>query len=249
MIILPAIDLRGGRCVRLRQGRFDDETVFDEAPVGVARRFEAALEAKGVPPGERWLHVVDLDGARSGAPVHLDVVRQVAAAVSMHIELGGGIRTRRDAESALATGVARVIVGTRAVENPEWLRTLAEVLPGRIVLGLDAREGRVAVEGWQSETTRSAAQMVEWFRDAALAAIVYTDIARDGMMSGPNVAATADLVRVSPVPVIGSGGVTTAEDVAGLREAGCAGAIIGRALYEGTLTLEDALEAAETAEE
>jgi phosphoribosylformimino-5-aminoimidazole carboxamide ribotide isomerase len=244
MIILPAIDLRGGRCVRLRQGRFDDETVFDEDPVGVAKRFEAVFEAAGAPPQEQWLHVVDLDGARTGQPAHLDVVRQIAAAVGMHVELGGGVRTRDYAESALAAGVERVIVGTRAVEDPEWLRALADALPGRIVLGLDARGGRVAVEGWESETSRSAAEVVAWFRDDPLAAIIYTDIARDGMMRGPNVDATAAVASGSPFPVIGSGGVTTEEDVVRLRDAGCAGAIIGRALYEGKLTLAGALAAA-----
>jgi phosphoribosylformimino-5-aminoimidazole carboxamide ribotide isomerase len=237
MIILPAIDLIGGRCVRLRQGDYSQETVFDEDPAAVARRFEQA--------GAAWLHVVDLDGARAGQPRNLDTLRRIVEAVPrMQVEVGGGIRTTDAAAEMLALGVRRVIVGTRAVREPAWLADLAGKFPGRVALGLDAKAGRVAVDGWQSATGHTAAQMVDAVRGLALAAIIYTDIAKDGMMAGPNVQATAELVKTSPFPVIASGGVTTVNDVRRLKAVGVAGAIIGRALYEGTMTLEDALKAA-----
>ncbi len=237
MEILPAIDLRGGRCVRLRQGRYEDETVFDEDPAAVARRYQDA--------GARWLHVIDLDGARAGRPVNLDAVRRiVAAAPAAAVEVGGGIRDTEVVAQVLAAGVRRVIVGTRAVREPQWLREAIGEYPGRLVLGLDARGGRLAVEGWRRETATTVLGFLEGVRDLPLAAIVYTDILRDGMMSGPNVEATAELAKTSPFPVIASGGVTTLEDVVRLRDAGAAGAIIGRALYEGTLTVTAALAAA-----
>jgi phosphoribosylformimino-5-aminoimidazole carboxamide ribotide isomerase len=236
MLILPAIDLRGGRCVRLRQGRYDDETVFDEDPVAVARRFEAA--------GAEWLHVVDLDGARAGRSENLDTVRRIVRAVGTPVEAGGGIRTTGAAGDILEMGVARVIVGTRAIREPEWLRALAAKFPARVALGLDARGGLVAVEGWENPTVRTAADVLADIDGLALAAIIYTDIARDGMMAGPNVEATAEVVKATRLPVIASGGVTTVEDVKRLKAVGVAGAIIGRALYEGRIRLEAALAAA-----
>jgi phosphoribosylformimino-5-aminoimidazole carboxamide ribotide isomerase len=236
MIILPAIDIRGGRCVRLRQGRFQEETVFDEDPAAVARRFEAA--------GAEWLHVVDLDGAREGEPRNLDRVRAIREAVGLKMEVGGGIRSTEAAEEVLEAGADRIVVGTRAVREPEWLKEVAEKFPAQVALGLDARQGRVAVEGWESPTERMAAEMLEAFAGLPLAAIIYTDIGRDGMMSGPNVVATAELVKASRFPVIASGGVTTVEDVRKLKRIGVWGAIIGRALYEGKLTLDAALAAA-----
>jgi phosphoribosylformimino-5-aminoimidazole carboxamide ribotide isomerase len=236
MLILPAIDLRGGRCVRLRQGRYDDETVFDEDPVAVARRFEAA--------GAEWLHVVDLDGARAGRSENLDTVRRIVRAVGTPVEVGGGIRTTGAAGDILEMGVARVIVGTRAIREPEWLRALAAKFPARVALGLDARGGLVAVEGWENPTVRTAADVLADIDGLALAAIIYTDIARDGMMAGPNVEATAEVVKATRLPVIASGGVTTVEDVKRLKAVGVAGAIIGRALYEGRIRLEAALAAA-----
>jgi len=236
MLILPAIDLRGGRCVRLRQGRYDDETVFDEDPVAVARRFEAA--------GAEWLHVVDLDGARAGRSENLDTVRRIVRAVGTPVEAGGGIRTTGAAGDILEMGVARVIVGTRAIREPEWLRALAAKFPARVALGLDARGGLVAVEGWENPTVRTAADVLADIGGLALAAIIYTDIARDGMMAGPNVEATAEVVKATRLPVIASGGVTTVEDVKRLKAVGVAGAIIGRALYEGRIRLEAALAAA-----
>jgi len=236
MIILPAIDLIGGRCVRLRQGDYNQETVFDEDPVAVARRFEAA--------GAKWLHVVDLDGAREGEPKNLVAIRAIVGAVRMSVEMGGGIRTTAAAQGLLDLGLARVILGTRAAREPEWLAEVATKFPGRVALGLDARNGRVAVEGWREETARTASDLVASVAGLPLAAIIYTDIARDGMMSGPNVEATAVLAKASPFPVIASGGVTTVDDIRRLTKVGVAGAIIGRSLYEGKITLEAALAAA-----
>ena len=236
MIILPAIDLIGGRCVRLRQGDYNQETVFDEDPVAVARRFEAA--------GAKWLHVVDLDGAREGEPKNLATIRAIVGAVRMSVEMGGGIRTTAAAQGLLDLGLARVILGTRAAREPEWLAEVATKFPGRVALGLDARNGRVAVEGWREETARTASDLVASVAGLPLAAIIYTDIARDGMMSGPNVEATAVLAKASPFPVIASGGVTTVDDIRRLTKVGVAGAIIGRSLYEGKITLEAALAAA-----
>ena len=237
MLILPAIDLRAGRCVRLRQGRYDQETVFDDDPVAVARRFEAA--------GATWLHVVDLDGARTGEPGNRDTVRRIADSVGMQVEVGGGIRTTQAAGEMLAMGVARVIVGTRAIRDPEWLKKVADRFPHQVALGLDARgAGAVAVQGWTEKTGLMVADVFDAVRGLALAAIIYTDIARDGMMSGPNLEATAEVVQATCLPVIASGGVTTIQDVEHLKAAGVAGAIIGRALYEGKMTLEEALAAA-----
>ena len=236
MIILPAIDIRGGRCVRLRQGRFREETIYDEDPAAVAERFEAA--------GAEWLHVVDLDGAREGEPRNLDTVRAIRRAVKVQVELGGGLRTTAAVAEALAAGIDRVIVGTRAVREPEWLEELARRFAGCVVWGLDTQNARVAVAGWSEATDKTVVEMIGQVAKLPLAAIVYTDIERDGMMSGPNVAATEELVKASPWPVIASGGVTTAEDIRALKKAGAAGAIVGRALYEGKLTLEAALAAA-----
>jgi phosphoribosylformimino-5-aminoimidazole carboxamide ribotide isomerase len=236
MIILPAIDLIGGRCVRLRQGDYKQETVFDEDPVAVARRFEAS--------GAKWLHVVDLDGARLGEPRNLATIREIVAAVRMSVEVGGGIRTTAAAQGLLDMAVARVILGTRAAREPEWLAEVARKFPGRVALGLDARAGRVAVEGWQEESGRTASDVAASVAGLPLAAIIYTDIARDGMMAGPNVEATAALAKASRFPVIASGGVTTVDDVRRLTKVGVAGAIIGRSLYEGRITLDAALAAA-----
>jgi len=236
MLILPAIDLRGGRCVRLRQGDYSRETVFDEDPVAVARGFEEA--------GATWLHMVDLDGARDGEPKNLDKVAAVVEAVGMKVELGGGIRTTEMVETVLGLGLARVIVGTRAVREPEWLAEIARKFPQKVAWGLDTRKAQVAIAGWGTLTDRTVVEMLDDARDVPLAAIIYTDIERDGMMAGPNVAATTLVVSASPFPVIASGGVTTVEDVARIKETGAHGAIIGRALYDGEITLADALDAA-----
>jgi phosphoribosylformimino-5-aminoimidazole carboxamide ribotide isomerase len=238
MDILPAIDLLGGRCVRLRQGDYQRVTQFSDDPAAVALRFCSA--------GARWLHVVDLDGAKAGEPKNMDSVRAVVAAVGkmMSIEVGGGIRTTETAATLLEQGVRRVVVGSKAIANLAWLKELTEKYPERVALGVDVRGGRVAVQGWLEDTGQTALDVASTVEGLPLSAIIYTDIAQDGMMSGPNVEATAELVKASRFPVIASGGVTTVDDVRRLKAVGVAGAIIGRALYEGTITIEAALAAA-----
>jgi phosphoribosylformimino-5-aminoimidazole carboxamide ribotide isomerase len=236
MQIWPAIDLRGGKCVRLRQGDYQQETIFDDDPVAVARQFAAQ--------GARHLHIVDLDGAREGLPVNLPVVQEILAVVDIECELGGGIRDEQSVEELLAFGLARLVIGTSALKEPEWFRDACRKFPGKLVLGIDAREGRVATDGWLSTSDVAATDLALQFSGEQLAAIVYTDIATDGMLSGPNVEAMSAMQAAVRAPVIASGGVTTADDVARLAAAGLAGCIIGRALYEGTLTLSDALRAA-----
>jgi phosphoribosylformimino-5-aminoimidazole carboxamide ribotide isomerase len=236
MDLWPAIDLRGGRCVRLRQGDYERETVFDADPVEVARRFVAA--------GARRLHLVDLDGAKAGGPVQSDLVARIAAAAAVPCQGGGGIRTLATASHYAARGISRIVVGSVAVEEPELLVSLAETLPGRIVLGLDARDGRVAVRGWQETSSITARELVRRHARLPLAAVVYTDIATDGMLSGPNLAALADLIAASDLPVVASGGIAGADDLRDVARLGAAGCIVGRALYDGGLDLGAALEAA-----
>ncbi|NIA20573.1 MAG: 1-(5-phosphoribosyl)-5-[(5-phosphoribosylamino)methylideneamino]imidazole-4-carboxamide isomerase [Anaerolineaceae bacterium] len=236
MEIWPAIDIRGGRCVRLVEGDFNRETVFDADPVAVAARF--------VEQGARRIHVVDLDGAREGKPVNRDLVLRIAAESGLAIELGGGIRDRRTLADYLAGGLARVVVGTRAVEEPEWLAEVAHRHPGRVVLGLDARNGRLASRGWLATTARDVLQYAIQLGDLPLAAVVYTDIARDGVMKGPNIEATRRLAEAIGVPVVASGGVSQLSDVEALARLPIAGMIIGRALYEGTIDLASAIEVA-----
>ncbi len=236
MDLWPAIDLRGGRCVRLRQGDYERETVFDADPVEVARRFVAA--------GARRLPLVDLDGATAGGPVQADLVARIAAAAAVPCQVGGGIRTLATASHYAALGISRLVVGSVAVEEPELLVSLAETLPGRIVLGLDARDGRVAVRGWQETSSITARELVRRHARLPLAAVVYTDIATDGMLSGPNLAALADLIAASDLPVVASGGIAGADDLRDVARLGAAGCIVGRALYDGGLDLGAALEAA-----
>ncbi|NAZ35462.1 1-(5-phosphoribosyl)-5-[(5-phosphoribosylamino)methylideneamino]imidazole-4-carboxamide isomerase [Rubellimicrobium sp. CFH 75288] len=236
MILYPAIDLKEGRAVRLLRGDMAAATVFDDDPAARAAAFAAA--------GARWLHLVDLDGAFAGRPRNAPAVEAILRAVAIPVQLGGGIRDRATAEAWLEAGVARVILGTAAVEDPDLVRTLARAHPGRVAVGIDAREGRVATRGWVEETGATVADLARAFEDAGIAAIVYTDIARDGAMEGPNVEATAALARAVSVPVIASGGVSSLEDLLALQGAGgIAGAIVGRALYDGAVDLGRALEA------
>jgi phosphoribosylformimino-5-aminoimidazole carboxamide ribotide isomerase len=235
--LIPAIDLLGGACVRLSQGRYEDATVYDRDPAAMAARFARH--------SIRRLHVVDLDGARAGRSVNTDTVRRIVAAVGgVPVQLGGGIRSLRAVEEAVATGVDRVVLGTVALREPALVRAAAARFPGRIVVGVDARDGRVAVEGWLEESEADAVDVARRFEDAGVAAIVYTDIARDGMLSGPNFEATGALAAAVGIPVILSGGVRSVEDVleaARLADRGLAGAIVGRALYTGAIEIGSAL--------
>jgi len=236
MILFPAIDLKEGQCVRLLRGDMSAATVFGDDPAAQARSFAAA--------GCEWLHLVDLDGAFAGRPVNADAVRAILAAVEVPVQLGGGIRDRATIEAWLAAGVARVILGTVAVEAPDLVRAAAAAHPGRIAVGLDARGGRVATRGWAEATEIEATDLARRFEDAGIAAIIYTDIERDGAMAGPDVAATAALARAVEIPVIASGGVSSLADLIALRDAGpVAGAITGRALYDGAIDLPQALAA------
>jgi phosphoribosylformimino-5-aminoimidazole carboxamide ribotide isomerase len=234
MILYPAIDLKDGQAVRLLRGEMDKATVFNTDPAAQARVFEQA--------GCRWLHLVDLNGAFAGQPVNGAAVEEILAATGVPVQLGGGIRDMATIETWLSKGVARVILGTVAVEDPGLVREAARGFPGRVAVGIDARAGRVATEGWAEETDVMAPDLARSFEDAGVAAIIYTDIDRDGAMGGPNVAATADLARAVNIPVIASGGVSSLSDLVALRDTGViAGAISGRALYDGALDLGAAL--------
>jgi phosphoribosylformimino-5-aminoimidazole carboxamide ribotide isomerase len=236
VLILPAIDLRGGRCVRLRQGDYSQETVFGDDPAGMARRW--------VESGARFLHLVDLDGAREGRPVNGASVRQIVAAAGVPCQLGGGLRTEDDVALALAWGVDRVVIGTRALKDPAGFEVLCRRFADRVLLGLDARGGQIATDGWLHVSTCSALELAQRCADWPLAGLVYTDISRDGMLEGPNLEAVAELARAVPLPVIASGGVTTLDDVRRLGQLGLAGCIVGRALYEGRINLKGAMIAA-----
>ena len=234
MILYPAIDLKDGQCVRLLRGEMDKATVFGEDPAAQAAAFAAQ--------GCDWLHLVDLNGAFAGRPVNAAAVEAILAAVAIPCQLGGGIRDMTTIEGWLERGIARVILGTVAVENPDLVRAAARAFPGRIAVGIDARHGRVATRGWAEETDITATDLARAFEDAGVAAIIYTDIDRDGAMQGPNVVATAALARAVTIPVIASGGVSRIADLTALRDTGViAGAISGRALYDGAIDLAEAL--------
>jgi phosphoribosylformimino-5-aminoimidazole carboxamide ribotide isomerase len=236
MQIWPAIDLRGGKCVRLVQGDYQRELVFGEDPAAMARTL--------VEQGAECLHLVDLDGARDGRPANLDSVRGILAAIDVPCELGGGIRDEATIARLLELSLSRLVIGTKALREPDWFRGVARRFPARLVLGIDARDGRVATDGWLETSSVPAVDLARQFDNEPLAAIIYTDIAKDGMLAGPNVAAMREMQQSVRRPVIASGGVTTADDVAQLAAAGLAGCIIGRALYEGKITLAEALHAA-----
>ncbi len=233
MLIYPAIDIRAGRCVRLVQGDYSRETVFSDDPVAVARNW--------VEQGADRLHLVDLDGAKAGQPVNGPVIRRIVESVSVPCQLGGGLRTDEHLGEAFAWGVRWAVLGTKALHDPAWVRSAAGRHPGRVVLGLDARDGFVATDGWLNTSRVKAADLAREVEDAPLGAVVYTDIARDGMMGGPNYDALAALRAATRLPVIASGGVSTLEQVRRLAEAGTFGCIVGRALYEGTVSLPEVL--------
>jgi phosphoribosylformimino-5-aminoimidazole carboxamide ribotide isomerase len=236
MQVWPAIDLRAGKCVRLQQGDYGRETVFGEDPAAMARHW--------VDEGAECLHLVDLDGAKSGRPANLDSVRAILNSVQVPCELGGGIRDEDTIASLLDLGLSRLVIGTKALREPEWFRRMCRRFPGKLAVGIDARDGHVATDGWLETSETSAVELARQFDGEPLAAIIYTDIATDGMLGGPNLTAIREMQRAVHLPVIASGGVTTADDVEKLAELGVAGCIIGRSLYEGKLRLRDALAAA-----
>ncbi len=236
MILYPAIDLKDGQAVRLLRGDMENSTVFSDSPATQARAFQEA--------GCQWLHLVDLNGAFAGEPVNGAAVEAILTETSVPAQLGGGIRDMATIEMWIGKGIARVILGTVAVENPDLVRDAARAFPGKVAVGLDAREGRVATRGWAEETDIMVTDLARSFEDAGVAAIIYTDINRDGAMQGPNIEATADLARAVHIPVIASGGVSSLADLEALRDTGViAGAISGRALYDGALDLAAALKA------
>ena len=231
MLLIPAIDLKDGKCVRLRQGRMEDETIFSDDPVAVAARWVEA--------GARRLHLVDLNGAFEGKPMNRDVVHAIAAAFpELPIQIGGGIRDEETVQSYLDAGVQYVIIGTKAVNVPHFVNDLCLEFPGHIIVGLDAKEGKVAIDGWSKLSRHDVIDMAKHFEQDGVSAIIYTDIGRDGMMTGVNVEATVKLAQAVKIPIIASGGITNLDDVRALCAAageGITGAITGRAIYEGSL--------------
>jgi len=231
MLLIPAIDLKDGKCVRLRQGRMDDETIFSDDPVAMAARWVEA--------GARRLHLVDLNGAFEGKPVNGEVVHAIAEAFpEVPIQIGGGIRDEETVQTYLDAGVQYVIIGTKAVNAPHFVNDLCLEFPGHIIVGLDAKEGRVAIDGWSKLSKHDVIDMAKHFEEDGVSAIIYTDIGRDGMMTGVNVEATVRLAQAVNIPIIASGGITNLDDVRALcavANEGITGAITGRAIYEGTL--------------
>ncbi|MFQ5565675.1 MAG: 1-(5-phosphoribosyl)-5-[(5-phosphoribosylamino)methylideneamino]imidazole-4-carboxamide isomerase [Paracoccaceae bacterium] len=235
MILYPAIDLKDGQCVRLLRGEMSAATMFSDDPAAQARAFEAA--------GCEWLHLVDLNGAFKGAPVNSTAVEAILAAITIPAQLGGGIRDMATIEGWLAKGLTRVILGTVAVRDPALVRDAAKAFPGQVAVGIDAREGKVAVEGWAETTDIAALDLASRFEDAGVAAIIYTDIDRDGALAGPNIEATAALANAVSIPVIASGGVSSMDDLRALKDCGARldGVISGRALYDGRIDLAKAI--------
>jgi phosphoribosylformimino-5-aminoimidazole carboxamide ribotide isomerase len=236
MIIIPAIDLKQGKCVRLLQGRMDQETIFSDAPVDMALRWERE--------GAEIIHIVDLDGAVQKQPENFNAIKQILEKVKIPVQIGGGIRDENAIKMYLDLGAARVIIGTEAIKNPTMVKKACRTFPGRIIVGIDARNGLVAVEGWTQTTTTRAVDLAKEFEDSGVYAINFTDIHRDGMQTGPNVEETRLLAEAVSIPVVASGGVATIEDIRNLlplQEVGVTGIIAGRSLYAGTLKLQDAI--------
>jgi phosphoribosylformimino-5-aminoimidazole carboxamide ribotide isomerase len=236
VILFPAIDLKEGRCVRLVQGDMDRATVFNDDPADQAATFAAQ--------GFEWLHIVDLDGAFAGRPINASAVEAILGRISIPVQLGGGIREMKTVEGWLSKGVARVIIGTAAVRDPDFVREAARLFPGKIAVGIDAKAGRVAVDGWAQTSTLTADELGRRFEDVGVSAIIYTDISRDGILTGLNIPMTLSLAKAVRIPVIASGGLASMADVERLLQpdcAGLAGAISGRALYDGRIDPEEAL--------
>ncbi len=244
MLLIPAIDLKEGKCVRLRQGRMEDNTVFSDDPVAVA--------GKWVEQGARRIHLVDLDGAFAGKPKNADIIKQIAEAYpDVPVQIGGGIRDEETIQGYLDAGVQYVIIGSKAVSDPEFVRTVARKFAGHVIVGLDAKDGKVAIDGWATVSDKDVTELAKEFEEHGVVSIIYTDIARDGMMQGVNVEATARLARAISIPVIASGGITNMDDIHGLGRVasdGIMGAITGRAIYEGTLDFVEAEKIAQTYE-
>jgi phosphoribosylformimino-5-aminoimidazole carboxamide ribotide isomerase len=236
MIIYPAIDLKGGKCVRLYQGDMTQDTVYNDDPAAQAHEWARA--------GFSWIHVVDLDGAVGGIPTNSHAVREIIKAVDLPVQLGGGIRTHAQIEHWLQEGLSRVILGTVAVRDPELVKRACLEFPGQIAVGIDAREGRVSVEGWVRDANISAAELAKHFEDAGVAAIIYTDISRDGTGAGVNLEETIALAQATSIPVIASGGVGSLDDIAAVKKAGLPGVIVGKALYNKSIDPKEALKAA-----
>ncbi|MFC1813993.1 1-(5-phosphoribosyl)-5-[(5-phosphoribosylamino)methylideneamino]imidazole-4-carboxamide isomerase [Thermodesulfobacteriota bacterium] len=237
MIIIPAIDIKKGQCVRLFQGRMDSETVFSDDPAAMAKRWEEE--------GAELIHVVDLDGAVGKRPQNTDSIRKILEAVNVPVQVGGGIRNEETIKMYLDFGMGRVIVGTEAIQNPKLVKDACRAFPDQIVVGIDARKGMVAIEGWTKTTEIQAVDLAKQFEDCGVAAIIFTDIHRDGMQTGTNINETRRLAENVSIPVIASGGVSTIEDIINLfplKEAGVTGVITGRAIYNGTLNLKEAIQ-------
>ena len=234
MILYPAIDMLDGQAVRLRQGKRNDVTVFGQ-PVELAKQWRAT--------GAQWLHLVDLTAAFEGKTAHLPLIREVVKAFDGQVELGGGLRTMEDIALRVEAGVSRCIIGTAAAENPALVEEACRRFPGKIAVGIDAKNGFVATRGWVETSALTAVDLALRMKDMGVDTIIYTDVSRDGMMQGPNVEATRKLVQQTGMDVIGSGGVSCLDDLRNLKNAGCAGAILGRAMYEGAFTVEEALTA------
>lgn len=244
MLLIPAIDIKDGKCVRLRQGRMDESTVFSDDPVATAQRW--------VDAGARRIHIVDLNGATAGRPVNARVIREIARACpDVPLQVGGGIRDDEAIESYLDIGVSYVIIGTTAVNEPHFVADAAVSFPGHIIVALDARDGKVAIDGWSKLSNHDVIDMAQHFERDGVSAIIYTDISRDGMLTGVNIDATVELARAVRIPIIASGGIAGIEDIRALcavESEGIAGAVLGRALYEGTLDFGEALRLADGAD-
>lgn len=234
MQVIPAIDLRGGLCVRLRQGDYDRETVFGDDPAAMAARWESE--------GATLIHLVDLDGAKSGRPVNVESVKKIVSRVGVPCQLGGGVRDQATISAWLDAGLERVIIGTQALRDPAWFREMSQTYPNRLILGLDASEGKVATQGWLEVSSVDATTLANQFDDLPLAGIIYTDIARDGMLDGPNLDAIEALARRVRTPVIASGGVGALGDLERLAALPVAGCIVGRALYDSRFSLAEAID-------
>lgn len=238
MELYPAIDLRGGRCVRLLQGQFDAETVYSDDPVQTALRWQSE--------GTRWLHVVDLDGARTGKPQQLHILENIVDAVRIDVQFGGGIRAEHHLLKAFEAGATRVVLGSVAILYPEFAERIFDEWKERVVLGVDVREGKVAIRGWQEQTEVDALELIQRMAELGARRVIVTDISRDGTLQGPNLQLLKRLVQEAGIPIIASGGVSSLDDLLALKETGVEGAIIGKALYTGAINLKEALEQVRT---